>query len=569
MAPARALSLEQQVEAHKQEKEVKRLMREELKKVARDRLKKRRIARKKAAVHKLIPQVTDGEVAVDPVVRELAVRELSRRKIIEFVKEFHPRYKDGWVHHDICRRLEQFARDVEDGKSPRLMILMPPRHGKSQIASKLYPAWHLGHYSHHEIIACSYNISLALEFSREVRGVLRTDRYAQLFPKTKLDPEFQSAEAWKTLSPTGVAGGGYVAAGIGGPINGKGAHVLIIDDPFKNAEEAESPEHRSKVWDWYRSTAYTRLAPGGGVLVIQTWWHDDDLAGRLQQAMKDDEDADQFEVIKYPAVAEQDEEFRAKGEPLHEARYDLKALNRIMKTLGGSASKYWSALYQQNPVPEEGAFFTKDMFVERREAPHLPDCHVYQAWDFAIGEKRYNDYTVGVTIAVDANDFAHVLEVVRFRARDAEKIAREMIGMYRRYPEVRTLGVEDGQIWRGLQPLFMKMLQEHRLYPTITEHKALTDKQVRAQPLQGRMQQRKVTFPREAEWLADYKREFLRFPSGMHDDVIDATAWCIRSLIGQAAPKKPEPPRSQAEKTVAQKLREMLGGIGGGGPMSA
>lgn len=568
MAPALAIPVSDKIEAHRQEKEVKVLMRAQLKKIAKDRLKKRKIVKREKAKEALFPAVQTEQIEVDAATQELAQREYSRRKLIEFIQEFHPRYKAGWVHHDICKRLEKFTKDVEAGKSPRLMILMPPRHGKSQIASKLFPAWHLGHYPHHEIIACSYNISLALEFSREVRGVVRSDRYGVLFPRAQIDPDFQGAEAWKLLSKTGVGAGGYIAAGIGGPINGKGAHVLIIDDPIKNAEEADSPEHRNKIDDWYKSTAYTRLAPGGGVLIIQTWWHDDDLAGRRMAVMKDPEE-DQFEIVKYPAIAEEDEEYRAKGDPLHAERYDLHALQKIKNTLGGDTGRFWAALYQQNPIPADGAFFTKEMFQLRNDRVDVTNMHVYQAWDFAIGEKRYNDWTVGITVAVDYDDFIHVLEVVRFRTKHSDQIADAILNMYERYPSVKILGVEDGQIWRGFKPLLVKKMIDRKVYPTFVEHKALTDKQVRAQPLQGRMQAKRITFPKDGGWMGLLMTELLRFPAGMHDDQVDAFAWVVQTLIGQSPPARPRPPKSQSEKTVAQKLREMAGKSGGGGAMSA
>ena len=206
------------------------------------------------------------------------------------------------MHEDICRRLERFSQQVEDGLSPRLMLLMPPRHGKSELASRMFPSWHLGRFPDHEFIACSYNVSLAMSFSRKVKEVMSDPVYQGIF-ETRLHPDFQAAEEWAISGHRG----GYVAAGVGGGITGKGAHVLTIDDPIKNAEEAASADLREKLWEWYTSTAYTRLAPGGGVLIIQTWWHDDDLAGRVQQAMNDDPEADQFEVVKYPAIAEADE----------------------------------------------------------------------------------------------------------------------------------------------------------------------------------------------------------------------------------------------------------------------
>jgi hypothetical protein len=573
-----AIPLRTRVEAHRQEREVQRHMREELKKIARARLKARKVVRREKARRDIMPVPPAVAVAVDPAVKELAQRELSRRRLIEFIKEFHPRYKAGWVHHDICKRLEKFLEDVAAGKSPRLMILMPPRHGKSQIASKLFPAWAFGHYPHYEFIASSYNVSLALEFSREVRAVVRSDRYEKLFPNTKIDPEVMGAEAWKLLSPTGTGAGGYVAAGIGGPITGKGAHILVVDDPVKNAEEADSVDQRNKIWDWYKSAAYTRLAPGGGILVIQTCWHDDDLAGRLQQSMKDaaedDPDVDHFEIVKYPAIAVEDEEFRAEGEPLHAERYDIAALNKIKRNIG---VRFWAALYQQDPVPDDGAYFSKEMIHWRNENVDLDSVHIYQAWDFAISDKRQNDYNVGVTFALDYNDVAQVMEVRRFKTKHASEIVDSMLDMYTTWKKrartgVQLIGAEDGQIWRTMQSLLSKTMRERSVYPTFEVLKPLTDKQVRARPLQGRMQQEKVKFPPGMTLDSPAIRELLRFPAGINDDVVDALAWCITILMGKAPPRRMRSDTGRkSEKTVAEKLRSLSrnGRTSGPGPMSA
>lgn len=562
------LTLEEKAEHRRQE----RLLREELKKIAKQRLRARKANKIQRERKRISSPVTEEELKetapVDPVQQELAKRELARRKLIEFIKQFHPRYKAGWVHYDICRRLEQFAKDVEDGKSPRLMILMPPRHGKSQIASKLYPAWHLGHYPHHEFIACSYNISLALEFSREVREVVRSDYFAKLFPNTKINPEFQAAEAWKLTSPTGVGSGGYIAAGIGVGITGKGAHVLVIDDPVKNAEEAESAETRQKHWDWYISSAYSRLAPGGGVLVIQTWWHDDDLAGRLQKLMQEDPDADKFEVVKYPAIAEEDESYRMKGEALHPERYNLEALNRIKNLHQGG--RYWSALYQQSPVSEEGAYFSKGMIVYRTETPAHKNMDIYQAWDLAISDKQQkaNNWTVGFTVGLDHNDTVHVLERVRMKTNDSAQIEDEIINMYGRYNRVANIGFENGQIFKTMKSSLKRRMIERKIYIPLDDDRnvlqPVTDKLVRARPLQARLQNRKITWPMGQPWVDEVWKEFLRFPAGVQDDQVDALAWCIQLLLGKAPPAAPRFDTGRREKTVAEQLRGLVGGSGGG-----
>jgi predicted phage terminase large subunit-like protein len=522
-----------------------------------------------AAPAKPIPKPLDKVTAV----KELASRTLSRRRLLPFIERMNPRYMAGWVHEDICRRLERFSDEVAKGMSPRLMLLMPPRHGKSEIASKTFPAWHLGRHPYHEIIACSYNVGLAMGFSRKVKALLDDPSYQTVF-ETRLHPNFQGAEEW------GIDGhpGGYVAAGVGGGITGKGAHILIIDDPIKNAEEADSADIREKLWDWYGSTAYTRLAPGGGVLVIQTWWHDDDLAGRLQIAAATDPDSDQFEIIKYPALAEHDEYLdddtdlivdtppqngrllRSKGDPLHEARYDAIKLKRIKAVI---PTRFWSALYQQNPVPDDGIYFTKEQFVQHGDPPNKNALskfvHVYQAWDFAIGEKQQNDFTVGSCGVQDADDVLHVPEVVRMKTSDAFSIVEAILNMAQRwYHPSLVLGFEDGQIFRSIEKLLIKRMRERNLIVPYEVLKPLTDKMARARPLQGRMQQRMVSFNTRAEWYDVVKNEMLRFPAGVHDDCVDSLAWLAHLVVGKPAPSLPR--TKESLKSWKDRLKGLAGG---------
>ena len=515
-----------------------------------------------------------------PAQIELAHRALCKRSLVHFTKRFNPRYKAGWVHQDISRRLEKFSREVEEGKSPRLMILMPPRHGKSELASRSFPPWHLGHYPHHEFIACSYNIDLARGFSRKVKQIIEDPAYTSLFPGTTLDPDNASNENWGVHHQPG----GYVAAGVGGGITGKGAHVLLIDDPIKNAEEADSADNREKIWEWYLSTAYSRLAPGGGVLIIQTWWHDDDLAGKLQTLMKKgdedgDEFIDQFDVVKYPALAEADEwldtqtnaivrfpsvlkegelnqshigaaaramdagadltnlvYLRSQGDALHPERYDVLKLKRIRAQ--NNAGRWWSALYQQNPVPDDGGYFKKEQF-RVQAAPKASDCNIFIAWDFAISEKKVNDYTVGVVGLQDDNDMVSVAEVVRFRSADSFYIVEAILNMVQRWHNPRlVVGFEDGQIFRAIQALLVKRMKERRMIFAIEVLKPITDKLARARALQGRMQQGMVTFA-PGPWFETLKVEMLRFPAGAHDDQVDAAAWMATMAVNKRPPAKP------------------------------
>ena len=535
--------------------------------------KRREISKAKmeAEKAKLAKKKADA-TQVSELKRELARRELARRKLVHFTKRFKSDYLPGMVHHDICTRLEKFFAEVEEGLGPRLMLFLPPRHGKSELASVNFPAWSLGHRPDFEIIAGSYAVSLPIGFSRKVQEKIDDPAYKSIFPETNINPKNKGAEAWTTTQ-----GGGYVAAGVGGGITGKGAHILILDDTTKDAEEADSENQRQKVWDWYGSTAYTRLAPGGGVLVIMTRWHDDDLAGRcllqqkeMMEAGVPIEEIDAWEVVQYPAVAVEDEyvdpssgdilyydpskkiyhnlmglpvqpseeikPVRKKGEALHPERFPISQLTKIKRTL---QPRHWSALYQQNPVPDEGVFFTTSMF-RTSPTPSYSDLDIYIAWDLAIGEKQTNDWTVGAVGGLDENDQLHILDMVRFRG-DTYAIAQAILDTHKKYKPLKV-GAERGVIEMAIMPVLKRMMRKEREYITFDDTLVpVTDKIKRSRPLQGRMQQGMVYFPSEAAWYAHTRHELLRFPGGLFDDSVDALAWLAR-MVANVEPPRPASP---------------------------
>src|ERR1043165_1575588 len=239
--------------------------------------------------------MTSLQLSPQEAAAELLLRRKARAGLLPFTEYTNPAYVAAPHHALIAEKLEA----VERGEIKRLMILMPPRHGKSELASRRFPAWFIGRNSGKQIIAASYNSDLANDFGREVRNIVQSPEFLALF-NAALSEDSRAANRWHTNE-----GGMYVAAGVGTAVTGRGADILLIDDPFKDREEADSELRRQRVWDWYTSTAYTRLMPGGAIVLINTRWHDDDLSGRLIEAQGDG--GDQWDILSLPAINERDE----------------------------------------------------------------------------------------------------------------------------------------------------------------------------------------------------------------------------------------------------------------------
>lgn len=474
-----------------------------------------------------------GAELVAEAQRVLARRQLGRKYLLPFVEEFRAGYKAGWVHRDVCARLEKFLDDVVHGRSPRLMLFMPPRSGKSELGTRSFPAWGLGKYPWLEFICTSYAASLANTFSRKAREIMRDPAFGFMFPESTLDKNNQAVEQWMTTD-----GGGYVSAGVGGSIVGKGANVLIIDDPTKGREEAKSETIQEQIRDWYTGSAYTRLAPGGGVLIIMQRWSEDDLAGWLlsEDESKDEELRENWEVVRYPAIAVEDEEFRKTGEALHPERYPLQALKRIRSTLG---ERDWHALYQQDPLPATGDYFTEDMFkyAPRSERPPLEEMNVYAAWDLAITESERNDMSVGFYVGVCPANLIWVLHVERLRVKSLP-LAERIFELDRIWKPHMT-GFEKGHIEGTMGPFLDRMMIEKRqffAYEPLPVGRS--DKEARATTIRAMMQAGIVIWDRNDAAQNEAKAVMLKFPNGKHDDDVDSIAHIGRMVERLAAGRK-------------------------------
>lgn len=402
------------------------------------------------------------------------------------------------------------------------MIFMPPRHGKSELASRRFPAWYLARNPGKQIIASSYNSDLAGDFGREVRNIVAGDEYARLFPDTALAQDSKAANRWHTDK-----GGMYVAAGVGTAITGRGADIALIDDPFKDRMEADSEITRQRVWDWYTSTLYTRLMPGGAIVLINTRWHDDDLSGRLLAQME--EGGEKWEVLSLPALNE--------GEALWPKWYPVETLKQIEQSIG---RRDWNALYQQNPIPDDGDFFKSEWFQWYEEIPkHL---RIYGASDYAVTDGG-GDWTEHGVFGVDADDNLYVLDWWRGQTT-ADQWIETQLDLVAKWKPVVWVG-ESGPIRRAVEPFLIKRIRERKDYVRLEWLASIADKPSRARAIQARMAMGKVFFPRKMPWMDEIKRQMLRFPAGVHDDAVDVMGMFGRILDQTWAAIKPEEKKVQ------------------------
>lgn len=428
-----------------------------------------------------------------------ARRELARRHLLDFAPEIVPNYEAAKHHQLICERLEA----VERGDIDRLMIAMPPRHGKSQLASRLFPAWYLGRNPTKQIIAASYNSDLAMDFGRDVRNIVGSPEFSEVFPGVSLATDSKAANRMNTNH-----GGTYIAAGVGTSVTGRGANIALIDDPFKDRAEADSERIRENVWAWYQSTLYTRLMPRGSIVVINTRWHDDDLSGRLLNG------SDKWELLELPAI-------NAQGEALWPEWYDIPALERIKANIG---PREWSALFQQQPQPDEGTYFQREWF---RHWDNRPPMNLYASSDYAVTDGG-GDYTVLTIWGVSENGDLYRVDQWKGQTTPDVWIERQ-VDMILKWKPLAWFG-EGGVIQKSIEGMLRRRMLERKAHCRLEWISSISDKPTRARSFQARCAMGKVWFEPDADL-----GEFLRFPAGVHDDEVD-TASLIGRVIDEMHP---------------------------------
>lgn len=436
-------------------------------------------------------------------------RELSQTRFIKFVEAVWPSFISG-RHHQ--RMADAFER-VANGTCKRLIINMPPRHTKSEFASYLLPAWFLGKYPSKKVIQCSNTGELAVGFGRKVRNLVDSDVYHEIFPELTLQADSKAAGRWNTSK-----GGDYFAIGVGGTVTGKGADVLIIDDPHSEQEAKQAvstPEIFDSVYEWYTSGPRQRLQPGGAIVIVMTRWALRDLTGQVirSAAQRAGED---WEVIEFPAIM-------PSGNPLWPEFWSVQELEALREELPNSK---WQAQYQQNPVGNESAIIKRDWW-KWWEKDNPPNCdYILQTWDTAFEKTQRADYSAGTTWGVWTND------------EDNSTPNIILLGTYKKRAEYPELKKDVLREYNEYEPDGVLIEKKASGAPLIYELRAMgipvqeftpgkgQDKIARLNAVSDIIASGKVWVPR-TRWAEELVDEVAAFPSGEHDDLVDATTLAL------------------------------------------
>ena len=437
---------------------------------------------------------------------------------------------------------DAFAK-IDQHTLDRVLIAMPPRHGKSVLSSFWGPIWYLARDPTRRVILISYEMDFARTWGEYVRDWIIDygDPVGLRLHNTR-----PSASNWRTHM-----GGGMRTAGAGGPIVGKGADLIIIDDPIKNSEEAQSDVMREKMKNWFETTVMSRLEPGGSIVEVQTRWHEDDLQGYLEDKSINGT-GDHYEVIKFPAIAvENDILGRKPGEVLWPERYPLEVMEARKKS---TTSYNFSAVYQQTPTPEEGASIKRGWWQRWKVKPAAFD-QMIQSWDLAFKDLQSSDYTVGQVWGRRGAEF-FLLHQIRDHM-NAPEVLSAIKNIRETYPEAKGIVIED----KANGPAVIAMLQQEVF--GVIPMPAKASKDARLQAVAPMIESRNVWIPsiEIAKWSADYVEEFAAFPNARYDDQVDATVhaltymsrggWAAVARDHRAAKAGPPPDDTQAIQTIA------------------
>jgi len=460
------------------------------------------------------------------LVLEEKAQRLARSNLLDFTEYTFYDYQANWHHEILCEALEEFVA----GKIENMIVMMPPRHGKSELVSRRLPAYIFGKNPDAQIIACSYAADLARRMNRDVQRIMESDNYTHLFPDSRLfssnvrslakNTWLKNTDIFEIVDHRGV----YRASGIGGGITGHGFDVGIIDDPIKNQKEAGSKVFRDAIWEWYTTTFMTRMEKGAQKLVTMTRWHDDDLCGRLLAEMKSDPNADQWEVIRFQGIKTSKvfkigiDNFKSKikdprkdGDALWPAKQPLKKL----KTIKSALKRLFSGLFQQDPALQEGNILKRIHLQYYTEMPRRFD-ELVQSWDATFKDTASSNFVAGHVwgrIGADAYLVDRVHEKMDFT--DTLKAINHLTT---KHPNARRKLIED----KANGPAIISVLKSKISgLIAINPH---GNKEERVQAISPMWESMNVWLPHTsiAPWITEVVEEFMNFPNAPNDDDVDA-----------------------------------------------
>lgn len=425
-----------------------------------------------------------------------------------------------WIYPPHLQLIDRHIVEAVRKGSAKIMINMPPRHGKSEFISKYLPFWYLGNFPDNRIILASYGGEFASSWGKKVREMI--ELYGNMTFGISIDKSSRSSHNFKIQDHSGSMN----CIGALGQITGKGADLMIIDDPVKNDAEANSPVYRDNIWQWFTTTAYTRLEPNGMIIIVMTRWHEDDLCGRIIRREGENFNK-KWMHLELPALADKKDRIgRKPGESLWPERYPKEKLEDIKRTMGG----YWfAALYQQRPAPQDGAVFNSRYFRYfsiKNDIYELNDskiaaskCAIYAVIDLAVTVNERSDYTVIMVFAVTPQSEILVLDLIRQRIEGAEHLSL-VKHIYKKWEPI-SIGIESVQYQIAL------VQSARREGIPVKELKPDKDKLSRALAIAARLEAGLVYFKDGALWLEELERELLNFPNADHDDQVDAFAYTV------------------------------------------
>jgi len=451
--------------------------------------------------------VSQSEVALQEQLINEQLKKLNaaEKNFIPFVRHVWPEFISGFHHKKIAKKFE----DIKDGKIKRLIVNMPPRHTKSEFASFLFPSWLVGNNPKLKIIQTTHNTELAVRFGRKMKHLIDSQIYQQVFDEVAISADSKAAGRWETNK-----GGEYFAAGVGSSITGRGADLLIIDDPHSE-QDALSETAFDNAYEWYTSGPRQRLQPGGAIVIVMTRWGVKDLTGRLIDAQAKEPKADQWEVIEFPAIL-------PSNKPIWPEYWDIDSLTATRASL---TEQKWQAQWQQNPTAEEGSILKREWW-QKWEEDDIPDLiHVIQSYDTAFSKKETADFSAITTWGVFSHPQRGNPQIILL---DAEKGRWEFTELKKRamekykYWEPETVIVEAKA--SGL-PLTDELRSAGIPVVNFTPSRG-NDKHVRVNSVAPMFESGQVWCPDE-RWAQDVIEECAAFPFGDHDDYVDSTTQAL------------------------------------------